>query len=50
MGENDCSRPTRLVEFIVLALTLKQQSADRHVTPLRNITMIPRRPVFVLSS
>jgi hypothetical protein len=33
--------------FIVLELT--QQSADRHVTTLGNIFLIPRQPVFSLS-
>ena len=29
--------------------SLKQQSADRHVTPLRYIIMIPRQPVIALT-
>ena len=29
--------------------SLKQQSAGRHVTPLRHIFLIPRQPVFVLT-
>jgi hypothetical protein len=31
------------------ASSLKQQSADRHVTPLGHIILIPGRPVFALS-
>ena len=32
------------------ASSLKQQSMDRHVTPLWHIILIPNQPVFVLSS
>ena len=31
------------------ASSVKQQSADRHVAPLRNIILIPSQPVFALS-
>ena len=31
------------------ASSLKQQSADRHVTPLGHIILIPSQPVFALS-
>ena len=31
------------------ASSLKQQSADRHVAPLRHIILIPSQPVFALS-
>ena len=31
------------------ASSLKQQSADRHVAPLKHIILIPNQPVFVLS-
>ena len=31
------------------ASSLKQQSMDRHVAPLRHIILIPSRPVFALS-
>jgi hypothetical protein len=31
------------------ASSLKQQSADGHVTPLGHIILIPSQPVFVLS-
>jgi hypothetical protein len=31
------------------ASSLKQQSADRHVAPLRHIILIPSKPVFALS-
>jgi hypothetical protein len=31
------------------ASSLKQQSADRHVTPLWNVILIPSQPVFALS-
>jgi hypothetical protein len=31
------------------AILLKQQSADRHVTPLWHIILIPSQPVFDLS-
>jgi hypothetical protein len=30
------------------ASSLKQQSADRHVTPLGHIILIPSRPVFAV--
>jgi hypothetical protein len=29
--------------------SLKEQSADRHVAPLRHIILIPSQPVFALS-
>jgi hypothetical protein len=35
--------------FIVLAHSLKRQSADRHVAPLGHIILIPRQSVFALS-
>jgi hypothetical protein len=35
--------------FYSVASSLKQQSADRHVTPLRHIIQIPSQPVFALS-
>ena len=45
-----CSRPTRLVLFfIVAAISLKQQSAGRHVAPLGHINLIPSQPVFALN-
>jgi len=31
------------------ASSLKQQSTDRHVAPLRHIILIPSQPVFALS-
>jgi len=31
------------------ASSLKQQSAGRHVAPLRHIILIPSQPVFALS-
>jgi len=31
------------------AISLKQQSADRHVAPLGHIFLIPRQPVFSLT-
>jgi hypothetical protein len=31
------------------AISLKQQSVDRHVSPLGHIILIPNQPVFVLS-
>jgi hypothetical protein len=31
------------------ASSLKQQSADKHVAPLRHIILIPSQPVFALS-
>ena len=33
---------------IYSASSLKQQSADRHVTPLGHIILIPNQPVFAL--
>jgi hypothetical protein len=32
------------------ASSLKEQSADRHVAPLRHIILIPNQPVFPLSA
>jgi hypothetical protein len=42
-----CARSCSLVEFHI-ARSLKQQSAGRHVTPLRHIIMIPSHPVFAV--
>jgi hypothetical protein len=36
-------------EIFYSASSLKQQSADRHVTPFGHIILIPRQPVFDLS-
>jgi len=33
----------------ISASSLKQQPADRHVTPLRHIILIKSQPVFALS-
>jgi hypothetical protein len=41
-----CTRRTRWDEF---AISLKQQSADRHVASLGHIILIPSQPVFALS-
>jgi hypothetical protein len=43
-----CSSPTCLVGFYS-ASSLKQQSEDRHVTPLWHISLILSQPVFTLS-
>ena len=42
-----CTKPTRL-EFNSV-ISLKQQSAERHVAPLENIILIPKQPVVVHS-
>ena len=34
---------------LVSAISLKQQSAGRHVAPLGQIILIPSQPVFALS-
>jgi hypothetical protein len=38
-----------IVGYFYSARSLKQQSADRHVTPLGHIILIPSQPVFALS-
>jgi hypothetical protein len=43
-----CTKPISLVGFNS-AISLKQQSADRHVAPLRNIILIPSQRVFALA-
>jgi hypothetical protein len=44
-----CTWPTRWIELLYRASTLKQQSANRHVAPLGHIILIPNQPVFSLS-
>ena len=44
-----CTMPTCLVGFVDSASSLRQQSEERHVAPLRPIILIPSQPVFALS-
>jgi hypothetical protein len=48
MHGHEWVRSTPLIAFYS-ASSLKQQSTDRHVAPLRHILLIPSQPVFALS-
>ena len=37
-----------VIFFFYSAISLKQQSADKHVAPIEHIILIPSQPVFAL--